>query len=182
MSGRAVFDADPNYSRDPLRGNKAFLSPPPRDLLFGLSRAILFEMDPEKAHDLTLQMLSKPAVQSRLASRYATATVPTEELGQDFRNRIALAAVAKIGPAKETGKVAFGEAALMTFELYVSQLRSKGQLVLFLIARNGVAGTDSCRAIPEHVLMPSFGQHFRRASLRATGIQIVQILHHGIVA
>lgn len=65
---------------------------PPRDVLFGLGRAILFEMDPERAHDLTLQMLSKPAIQSRLAARYATNGTPTKVFGLDFGNRIGLAA------------------------------------------------------------------------------------------
>ncbi len=67
-------------------------SQPPNDLLFSLGRAILFEMDPEKAHDLTLQMLSKPAVQSRLAARYAAPAAPVEALGLTFQNHIGLAA------------------------------------------------------------------------------------------
>ncbi len=71
--------------------SKSF-SQPPNDLLFSLGRAILFEMEPEKAHDLTLQMLSKPAVQSRLAARYATKAAPTEVFGLTFQNRIGLAA------------------------------------------------------------------------------------------
>lgn len=71
--------------------SKSF-SQPPNDLLFSLGRAILFEMEPEKAHDLTLQMLSKPAVQSRLAARYATKASPTEVFGLKFQNRIGLAA------------------------------------------------------------------------------------------
>lgn len=67
-------------------------SQPPGDLLFGLGRAILFEMDPEKAHDLTLQMLSKPAIQARIAARYTTTAAPVQCMGLTFQNRIGLAA------------------------------------------------------------------------------------------
>ncbi|ASJ71061.1 quinone-dependent dihydroorotate dehydrogenase [Granulosicoccus antarcticus] len=71
--------------------NNAY-SQSPRDLLFSLGRAILFEMDPEKAHDLALRMMSHAAVQPRLASRYATASSAVHCLGQTFDNRIGLAA------------------------------------------------------------------------------------------
>lgn len=64
----------------------------PADPLFFLARAILFEMDPEKAHDLTLNVLSKQAVQRWLKRRYETATGNLSVLGQTFENRVGLAA------------------------------------------------------------------------------------------
>ena len=71
-------------------------SEPPRDLLFRLGRAILFEMDPEKAHDLVLGTLSHPRWQAGISSwlerRYAAGTSQVECLGQAFANRIGLAA------------------------------------------------------------------------------------------
>lgn len=67
-------------------------SQPPRDFLFSLARAILFEMDPEKAHDLTLKMLDSPLVQSRLTARHARPSQAVDCLGLCFDNRIGLAA------------------------------------------------------------------------------------------
>lgn len=71
--------------------NNAYAKPP-RDPLFRLGRAILFEMDPEKAHDLALRAMSHPQLQPRIASRYATTAAPIHCLGQTFNNRIGLAA------------------------------------------------------------------------------------------
>ncbi|MFK7996798.1 MAG: quinone-dependent dihydroorotate dehydrogenase [Granulosicoccus sp.] len=67
-------------------------SHPPKDPLFALGRAILFEMDPEKAHDLALGMLNNRSIQRFLSSRYQAAPCNTAVLGQHFENRIGLAA------------------------------------------------------------------------------------------
>ncbi|MFK8082134.1 MAG: quinone-dependent dihydroorotate dehydrogenase [Granulosicoccus sp.] len=67
-------------------------SNPPKDALFALGRAILFEMDPEKAHDFALGMLNNRPVQSMLVSRYQVAPSNTAVMGQHFENRIGLAA------------------------------------------------------------------------------------------
>ena len=65
---------------------------PPVDPLFRLGRAILFEMDPEHAHDLALQMLDKASVQRLLRRRYQTVAKPVECLGMTLDNRVGLAA------------------------------------------------------------------------------------------
>jgi dihydroorotate dehydrogenase len=65
---------------------------PPRDPLFRLARAILFEMDPERAHDLALGLLSRAPIPRILAQRYATDSSPITCLGQTFANRIGLGA------------------------------------------------------------------------------------------
>lgn len=67
-------------------------SAPPKDPLFALGRAILFEMDPEKAHDLALGMLSRQSVKHIVANRYEAASANTAALGLHFENRIGLAA------------------------------------------------------------------------------------------
>lgn len=68
------------------------LSRAPRDPLFALGRAILFEMDPEKAHELALKMLSYRPVSRMIASRYRPASDNVAALGMHFDNRIGLAA------------------------------------------------------------------------------------------
>lgn len=65
---------------------------PPKDPLFSLGRAILFEMDPEKAHDLALSMLNNRPMQRLLSRRYQVASCNTAVMGQHFENRIGLAA------------------------------------------------------------------------------------------
>jgi len=70
----------------------ADFSLPPRDALFKLGRAILFEMDPEKAHDLALSLLSRAPVRTFLTRRYSTTPAPIDCLGQTFSNRLGLAA------------------------------------------------------------------------------------------
>ncbi|MFK7862374.1 MAG: quinone-dependent dihydroorotate dehydrogenase [Granulosicoccus sp.] len=67
-------------------------STPPHDVLFALGRAILFEMDPEKAHDFALGMLENRPVQRLLTNRYQVAPCNTAAMGQHFENRIGLAA------------------------------------------------------------------------------------------
>lgn len=67
-------------------------SQPPKDRFFAISRAILFEMDPEKAHDLALKLMSTGPVPSFLAKKYETQASPVSCLGQEFSNRIGLAA------------------------------------------------------------------------------------------
>jgi len=60
--------------------------------LFAIGRAILFQMDPEKAHDMALSMLSRAPVPGFLAKRYQTQDAHVSCLGLDFPNRIGLAA------------------------------------------------------------------------------------------
>lgn len=65
---------------------------PPSDALFAIGRAILFEMDPERAHDLALSLLSKNSVKSLVNSRYQSPPCQTAVFGQHFDNHIGLAA------------------------------------------------------------------------------------------
>ncbi len=65
---------------------------PPRDPLFALGRAILFEMDPERAHDLALCALSRAVIQNWVTRRYHTESTSVTCLGLEFSNRIGLAA------------------------------------------------------------------------------------------
>ena len=67
-------------------------SKPPTDPLFALGRAILFEMDPEKAHDMALGMLNSRPARHLLGKRYQVTPVNTAALGLHFDNRIGLAA------------------------------------------------------------------------------------------
>lgn len=67
-------------------------SHPPRDPLFSIGRAILFQMDPEKAHDLALSLLSRSPVPRLLAARYGSVDNPVSCLAQTFPNRVGLAA------------------------------------------------------------------------------------------
>ena len=71
---------------------KSNLSNSPSDPLFALGRAILFELDPEKAHDLALKMLSLTPIRHLVANRYATSAGNTAAFGMHFENRIGLAA------------------------------------------------------------------------------------------
>ena len=70
----------------------ADFSLPPQDTLFALGRAILFEMDPEKAHDLALSLLSRIPATKLISRRYSTSAAPIDCLGQTFSNRLGLAA------------------------------------------------------------------------------------------
>ena len=97
-------DPSPLRSRDRL----ATSSPgewrrAPRDPLFALGRAVLFELDPERAHELALSLLDRPAVQRAMRRRYAAtgeangsgevhAARPARCLGLEFGNRVGLAA------------------------------------------------------------------------------------------
>ncbi len=65
---------------------------PPKDPLFALGRAILFEMDPERAHDLALAALSRSTISNWATRRYHTESTPVTCLGLDFSNHIGLAA------------------------------------------------------------------------------------------
>ncbi len=67
-------------------------SSPPKDALFALGRAILFEMDPEKAHDLALGMMSHKPIPQLLRSRYSVEPSNTAVLGMHFENKVGLAA------------------------------------------------------------------------------------------
>ncbi len=67
-------------------------SQPPPDALFRLGRAILFEMDPEKAHDLALSLMQQTPVRQLMSKRYGTGISIVTCLGQNFCNRIGLAA------------------------------------------------------------------------------------------
>jgi dihydroorotate dehydrogenase len=67
-------------------------SKPPKDWLFSLGRAILFEMDPEQAHDLALKLMSRDPVTKLLAKKYAVPNSQVDCLSQTFANRVGLAA------------------------------------------------------------------------------------------
>lgn len=62
------------------------------DWLYALARRVLFELDPERAHDLSLGALQKIAGSRWLQKRYATVGEPCRLLGIDFPNRVGLAA------------------------------------------------------------------------------------------
>ena len=94
----------PLLSRDrPATSSSGGSSRAPRDPLFALGRAVLFELDPERAHDLALALLDRPAVQRALRRRYAVTDGangsdgahvggPARCLGLEFENRVGLAA------------------------------------------------------------------------------------------
>ena len=65
---------------------------PPTDPLFAIGRAILFELDPERAHDLALALLDRPSVQRLMRRRYAVEARSVRRLGIDFPNPVGLAA------------------------------------------------------------------------------------------
>jgi dihydroorotate dehydrogenase len=67
-------------------------SKPPKDWLFSLGRAILFEMDPEQAHDLALKLMSHEPVIKWLEKKYAVPSNGVDCLSQTFPNRVGLAA------------------------------------------------------------------------------------------
>ena len=67
-------------------------SHPPKDWLFSIGRAILFEMDPEQAHDLALKLMSRDSVISLLEKKYAVADSKVSCLSHTFANRVGLAA------------------------------------------------------------------------------------------
>ena len=46
---------------------------PPRDAFFALARAVLFELDPERAHDLAFSLLERAPLQRLLHRRYGAA-------------------------------------------------------------------------------------------------------------
>ena len=84
----------------------------PPDRLWTLARAALFELDPERAHDLALGAMSLPGASALLVRRYGAAadaaagtgpggasgdapgadTPPVRVMGLDFPNRVGLAA------------------------------------------------------------------------------------------
>lgn len=64
----------------------------PADPLFKIARAILFNMDPEKAHDLALKILDKGPIQRINRSLHKTDCSNFDCLGLNFPNRVGLAA------------------------------------------------------------------------------------------
>jgi dihydroorotate dehydrogenase len=64
----------------------------PRDALYALARAILFRMDPEKAHDCALQLAANPIIRKLNSTKYRTACTPIECMGLHLQNPIGLAA------------------------------------------------------------------------------------------
>jgi dihydroorotate dehydrogenase len=71
---------------------KSRFSAAPKDGLFALGRSILFQMDPEKAHDLALSMLKPTAVKRMVARRYQVTPRNTAAMGMHFDNPVGLAA------------------------------------------------------------------------------------------
>ena len=64
----------------------------------------------------------------------------------------------QIRPAEETGVVAFSEPSYVSVELLVSQIKSERVLVLMLIPLDGVAGSNTLGAIPNHVFVPGLAK------------------------
>ena len=72
----------------------------PADRLWSLVRAALFELDPERAHDLALRAMELPGARALTARRYGgaapddpgAATVPVRVMGLELPNRVGLAA------------------------------------------------------------------------------------------
>lgn len=67
------------------------------DRLWALARAALFELDPERAHELALAAMELPGAHRLLARRYGRAAAPdaaagVRVMGLDFPNRVGLAA------------------------------------------------------------------------------------------
>lgn len=64
------------------------------DPLFRLARAVLFRLDPERAHDTVLSLLDRPRLQRWAGSHYAAeeSGEPCRFMGIDFPNPIGLAA------------------------------------------------------------------------------------------
>ena len=75
-----------------MNQEKSHFAQPPKDRLFAIGRAVLFEMDPEKAHDLALKTMSCAPVQRMLHSRYQAASQPASAFGLEFDNPVGLAA------------------------------------------------------------------------------------------
>ncbi|MCJ7756043.1 MAG: hypothetical protein MUP13_15885, partial [Thermoanaerobaculales bacterium] len=65
--------------------------------LYPLSRSLLFRLDPEAAHGLSLQLIARvgrvPALRSAVASMFTVPDAePVEVFGLTFPNRVGLAA------------------------------------------------------------------------------------------
>ena len=65
---------------------------PSGDPLWRVLRAVLFELDPERAHDLALRALEWPGVSHWLSHRQAATTRAVDCMGLRFANRVGLAA------------------------------------------------------------------------------------------
>jgi|GEM_PF-7005146 len=65
---------------------------PSGDPLWRVLRAVLFELDPERAHDLALRALEWPGVSHWLSRRPAAPTHGVDCMGLRFANRVGLAA------------------------------------------------------------------------------------------
>ncbi len=64
----------------------------PNDTLFRLARAVLFKMEPEKAHDFALSAASNGLAKSFNRKRYAVTGTPTTSMGLALPNCVGLAA------------------------------------------------------------------------------------------
>lgn len=61
-------------------------------------------------------------------------------------------------------------------EAFVCQLSSEGQLVLLLISFDAAGGSDACRTIPGHVLMPAAPED---GGVKGEGmILLAQVINH----
>jgi len=67
-------------------------SQPPKDRLFSMARAVLFELDPEKAHDLAFRLISRSPGPQILSKKYSVTGQAVTCMGQEFSNRVGLAA------------------------------------------------------------------------------------------
>jgi len=81
---------DPDTAAGPVTGRDAGAAP--HDPLFALGRAVLFELDPERAHDLALALLDRPFVQRLMRRRYGLDGRAVDCLGTRFPNPVGLAA------------------------------------------------------------------------------------------
>lgn len=88
--------------------------------------------------------------------------------------------IVEVGPAEKAAIIAFGDAGDMAVKHFVGKAFAERVLMLFLIAGNGVAGPDTGGPVPDHIIVPGFGQQIRRAAILAALVQAREVLYHGI--
>ena len=75
--------------------------------------------------------------------------------------------IVEVGPAEKAAVLALGDAGDMAVEHFIAQAGAERDLVLFLVAGNGVAGADGVRPVPEHIVVPGLGEQCRIAAVIA---------------
>lgn len=88
--------------------------------------------------------------------------VDNAHIGTDFIARQAKETtgrrIGEISPAEKACVVALCKPRDVTVELFVFYVPPEWILVLLLVTRNGKSRTYACRPIPDHVVVPCFGQ------------------------